>query len=253
MKRRWLLIRLFLFLVFGGARAWVRQTALNLIEKGRGERFLLTRAGEWSRQAVIKAGAKVEVVGLEKIPEQGPVLYVANHQGTLDIPILMGYLPGSPAFVAKQELFNIPILGFWMRRIGCIAINRDSPREARKAIMTAAEQVRDGRRIVLFPEGTRSRDPGGKMGPFRRGSLKLAAAAGAVVVPVTVEGSRFLLTDGNHQGFDGVVKVFIGDPIAVSELDSDAQKQLPEQVHQVIESTLLANHMGVMDAAQVKV
>ncbi len=253
MKRRWLLTRLFLFLVFGGARAWVRQTTLNLIEKGRGERFLLARAGEWSRQAVAKAGARVEVIGLEKIPRQGPVLYVANHQGTLDIPILMGHLPGSPAFVAKQELFDIPILGFWMRRIGCIAINRDSPREARKAIMAAAEQIRNGRRIVLFPEGTRSRDPAGKMGPFRRGSLKLAVASGAVVVPVTVEGSRFLLNGGDQQGFDGVVKVFVGDPVAVNELDDDARKQLPERLHQVIESTLLANHMGVMDSERVKV
>ncbi len=253
MKRLWLLTRQFLYLIMTSISALFRLTVLRVIDKGRAEHYLLDRAGSWARGAVARGGARVEVVGLDKIPQDGAVLYVANHQGALDIPVLMGCLPGSPAFVAKKELFGIPLLGFWMRRIGCVSMDRESPREALRAIKDAALQVRAGRRLVLFPEGTRSRDPGGKMGSFKRGSLKLAVVADAVVVPVTVEGSRFLLNSGVHEGFNGVVKVFVGDPVAVGELDAGAQKQLPDTLHDVIESTLLEHHMGAIDAERVQV
>ncbi|MBI5136328.1 MAG: 1-acyl-sn-glycerol-3-phosphate acyltransferase [Nitrospirae bacterium] len=245
MKRYWLLIRLFLFLLSGGARTMARLAVLTRIDKDRAGHFLLTRAGEWSRRAMAKAGARVRVEGLEKIPERGAVLYVANHQGALDIPILMGHLPGSPAFVAKKELFRIPVLGYWMRRVGCVELDRENARAARQAILEAADRLRGGRRLVLFPEGTRSRDPEGRMAAFKRGSLKLATAADAVLVPVTVEGSRFLLRERVPVGFDGEVRVIVGDPIDVSVLDEAERKALPQRVHATIESTLARHHMGI--------
>lgn len=244
MKRYWILTRLFLSLLAAGTGAWLRLALLARKGGGLAERYLLERAGEWSRRAVAITGARVRVDGLERIPPVGPVLYVANHQGTLDIPILMGHLPGSPAFVAKQELFRIPVLGYWMRRVGCVAMDRENARAAREAILFAARQVRHGRRLVLFPEGTRSRDPEGRMGPFKRGSLKLASASGAVLVPVTVEGSRFLLHGATPKGFTGEVRVVVDEPIRVADLDDAAQKALPQQVHAIIEANLEKHHMG---------
>jgi 1-acyl-sn-glycerol-3-phosphate acyltransferase len=161
-----------------------------------------------------------------------------------DIPIMMGHLPGCPAFVAKKELFAIPILGRWMRRVGCIPIDRERAREAHKSIESGAEQVRAGRRMVLFPEGTRSRDPAGRVGRFKRGALQMAVKAGAVVVPVTVEGSRFLLSTARAENFRGEVRVVIGDPVDVTALDDAAQKALPDQLGELISRTREANFMG---------
>jgi len=252
MKRSWQLARLFLSLFVVGTRVLLGMAVRGWMKRGSEEAYLLTEAAVWARGAVAIAGARVEVSGLDHVPEDRAVLYVANHQGTLDIPILMGYLPGTPAFVAKKELFNIPVLGFWMRRIGCISLDRESPRAALKSMMGAAKEIRTGRRITLFPEGTRSRHPEGEIAPFKRGSLKLATMADAVVVPVTVEGSRFLLNSSGAAHFDGRVKVVVGAPIAVVDLDADALKSLPETVYEVIDGTRAAIHMGANDGGESK-
>ena len=244
MRRTIILARLFISLVVSGLMALPGLWIQGRKGGGHAQAALLQRAGRWGRRSVQLGRGRVALEGLEKIPTEGPVLYVANHQGALDIPILMGHLPGAPGFVAKKELFDIPVLGYWMRRIGCVPLDRENPRAARKQIMLAAESVKQGRRLVIFPEGTRSRDPEGRMGPFRRGSMKLALVSGAVVVPITVEGSRFLMSSEAPDGFDGTVKVVVGDPIHVEALDEEAKKALPDVVHNLIDRTRVAHHMG---------
>jgi 1-acyl-sn-glycerol-3-phosphate acyltransferase len=230
------MVRLYVHMLTQGVRALPGYLYLKWTRNPRAEAFLLERAARWGRGAVAVAGGRVVVEGLERVPDAGPVLYVANHQGALDIPILMGYLPGTPAFVAKRELFGIPVLGYWMRRLGCVALDRANPRAAREQLQGAAEGVKAGRRLVLFPEGTRSRDPDGAMGPFKRGSLKLALQAEAVVVPVTVEGSRFLLGPAADD-FGGEVRVIVGEPVPVPRLDEAARRALPETLHATIQDT----------------
>lgn len=245
MRRNWIYFRLWLHLLAGTVRVGpgllVRQMFLG---RERADVYLRKRVAVWARQAARIAGARVELTGLEKIPDDKPVLYVANHQGALDIPIMMGYLPGTPGFVAKKELFAIPVFGSWMRRIGCVSLDRESARQALKSITVAARSVQAGRRLVLFPEGTRSRDAKGTIGPFKRGSLQLATKADAVVVPVTVEGSRFLLASVNPPGVAGEVSLTVGEPVDVTALGRDAVKALPETVHDVIKETLDEKFMG---------
>ncbi len=251
MKKQIVLSRMWLSILTAGTVALFGLLFTRLFTKGDPQKYLLDRAAAWARNAARMAGAKVKISGLEKIPTNAPVLYVANHQGALDIPILMGHLPGSPGFLAKQELFKIPVLSYWMRKIGCMPVDRKSPRTALKQLKQAAEGVRAGRRLVLFPEGTRSRDPEGRMIPFKRGSLKLAVDADAVLVPITVEGSRFLLSPGAPAGYNGEVKVIVDDPIAVADLDRDALKALPETVYEIIDHTRDAHHMGALPEGKV--
>jgi len=236
MKGSRTLLRLYLTLVLRGLAALPGYLYLKWTRSPRAEEYLLVRAARWGRASVAAAGGRVRVEGAERVPVEGPVVYVANHQGALDIPIMMGYLPGVPAFVAKRELFKIPILGFWMRTLGCVGLDRENPRAARDQLRQGAEGVRAGRRLVIFPEGTRSRDPEGKMGPFKRGSLKLAAEAGATVVPVTLEGSRFLLAKRPAADFDGEVRLVVGEPVAVPALDAPALRALPERLHAAIDA-----------------
>jgi len=240
----WHLIRLYLHLLWAGFTALPAYLYLQWRHPDRVRGFLLDRSARWGRGAVARAGARVSVTGLERVPETGPVLYVANHQGALDIPILMGYLPGSPAFLAKRELFSIPFMAFWMRRLGCVGVDRSNARAALAQIEAAARNVREGRRMVLFPEGTRSRDPEGRMGPFKRGSLKLAMQAEAVVVPVTVEGSRFLLGRQRPRDFTGEVRLILGEPVPVAALDGPARKALPETLHDLIQDTREQHRYG---------
>jgi 1-acyl-sn-glycerol-3-phosphate acyltransferase len=231
------LARLYLSLVWAGLRALPGYLYLQRRHPERIRGFLVARSARWGRRAVALVGGRVSVTGVERVPETGPVLYVANHQGALDIPLLMGYLPGSPAFLAKRELFSIPFMAYWMRQLQCVGVDRTNARAALAQIEAAAENVRGGRRMVLFPEGTRSRDPDGRMGPFKRGSLKLAVQAGAVVVPVTVEGSRFLLAAERPPDFTGEVRLILGEPIAVAGLDEPARKALPETLYETIRET----------------
>jgi 1-acyl-sn-glycerol-3-phosphate acyltransferase len=242
--------RLYLTLVLRGMAALPGLLYLRWTRSPRAEGYLLDRAARWGRASVTAAGARVRVEGAERIPTEGPVVYVANHQGALDIPIMMGFLPGVPAFVAKRELFRIPILGFWMRTLGCVGLDRDNPRAARDQLREAAEHVRDGRRVVIFPEGTRSRDPEGRMGPFKRGSLKLAAEAGATVVPVTLEGSRFLLADRRPNDFEGEVRLIVGEPVAVPSLDAPALRALPDRLFSAIDAERRSHAYGRSDVEE---
>ncbi|MFQ5508110.1 MAG: lysophospholipid acyltransferase family protein [Leptospirillia bacterium] len=251
MKKSWVITKLYLQLLLEGAHAFLSLLFVRMTGADRVLPWLQDRAARWARRAVRISGGRVRVEGLEKIPTDGPVLYVANHQGVFDIPIMMGHLPGSPAFVAKKELFRIPLLGYWMKRIGCIGLDRENPRVAIQQIKDAAEGVKGGRRMVLFPEGTRSRAADGAMGPFKRGSLKLAFLADAQVVPVTVEGSRFLLSSEWPNGFTGDVKLIISDPVAVAELDAEAQKALPDVLHDLISENRKRHHLGAISSEVV--
>jgi 1-acyl-sn-glycerol-3-phosphate acyltransferase len=244
MRGSFVLFRLYLHILWQGLAALPTYLYLVRRDPARARAYLYARAARWGRGAVAVTGARVTVTGLERVPREGPVLYVANHQGALDIPILMGYLPGSPAFVAKRELFRIPFMAYWMRQLECVGVTRERARAALDELKAAAERVRAGRRVVLFPEGTRSRDPEGRMGPFKRGSLKLALEAGATVVPVTVEGSRFLLAPARPDDFTGEVRLIVGEPVAVANLDAAGRKDLAERLHDTIQETRERHRYG---------
>ncbi|MDH5526990.1 MAG: 1-acyl-sn-glycerol-3-phosphate acyltransferase [Nitrospirota bacterium] len=244
MRRTWMLARLWLHLLVGGGWSSLVIPFAALGGQGVLSRYIFARAAAWARRAVRIAGGRVVLEGVEKIPAEGPVLYVVNHQSAMDIPVLLGHLPGAPGFVAKKELLNLPMLSFWMRRLGCVPIDRSNPRAGLKAVTEAAGRVRGGRRIVLFPEGTRTREPDGTMLPFKRGAFKLALESDAVVVPVTVEGSRFLLARGWPEGYHGQVKLIVHDPIPVAGMDDAARKLLSDRVETLISGGLKSHYMG---------
>ncbi|MBQ3825056.1 MAG: 1-acyl-sn-glycerol-3-phosphate acyltransferase, partial [Spirochaetaceae bacterium] len=102
------------------------------------------------------AKATVDIEGAEKIPADRAVVFIGNHQGNMDIPLLFGFVNKPMTFVAKAELGKIPLLADWMRLLQCTFIERKSPRKSIQAIHDAAEGVKKGYSQVIFPEGTRS-------------------------------------------------------------------------------------------------
>jgi 1-acyl-sn-glycerol-3-phosphate acyltransferase len=152
-------------------------------------------AGAWARRMLSVFRCEVRVEGLEHLPRTGPVIIAANHQGLYDIPVCMGHLGRLMGFVAKKELFRIPGLAFWMRKVHCAKIDRGDVRGGGKLLEALSREIHDrGYCMIIFPEGTRSRDPEGAIGPFRRGSLRLAQAEGIPVVPLSIDGTRFLVS-----------------------------------------------------------
>jgi 1-acyl-sn-glycerol-3-phosphate acyltransferase len=149
---------------------------------------------QWAQHAFQRLGCRVEVTGQEHLPKAGPVLVLPNHQSLFDIPLLMGFLGRPVGFVFKRELLTLPGMRYWMLEIHCQAIDRAEHREAIEQYDRFGEDLKEtGRALVLFAEGTRSRDPLGRIGPFRRGALRLAGQYGIPVLPVAIDGTRFLV------------------------------------------------------------
>ena len=144
-------------------------------------------AYSWAKIVILSTGSKVQVHGKENLPDIKNICFVSNHQGLFDIPLILGFLGTHTGFVAKQELFKIPILSQWMREIPCTFIDRRNPRKAMETFKKSAELIKNGNPLVIFPEGTRSRSD--LVGKFHLGSLKLPIMAEAVIVPLAIKGS----------------------------------------------------------------
>ncbi len=180
------------------------------------------------------AGIKLEFAGREALPRHGRVVYMANHQSFLDPPALLLAMPGPVSFLAKQDLFRVPLLGWVMRRGDFVPVNREDREQARQSVQRAAEQVRQGRPLLVFPEGTRSAD--GTLLPFRMGVFQIAAQAEAMIIPVTIQGTRNCLARKSWRLHPGSVRITIHSPIPARPAPD--LSPLAEQVKDVIASSL---------------
>lgn len=149
---------------------------------------------DWTSSIFAKLGCRVEVEGGELVPREGPLLVMPNHQSVYDIPLLMGWLGRPVGFVFKRELLRFPGLRYWMLQIHGYAIDRGEHRDAAEQYNRWGDEIAAaGRALVIFPEGTRSRDSAGALGAFRRGALRLATPRSIPILPVVIDGTRLLV------------------------------------------------------------
>jgi len=177
--------------------------------------FVLRLARVWSRVMLFATGAKVEWAGLERARGAAPRVYIANHQSFVDVWALLRILPPQTRFVAKQELRRVPVLGWAMAAGGFVFVDRTNRTRAIAGLRAAAETIRAGRSVVLFAEGTRSRD--GRLQPFKRGPFHLALEARVPIVPVAITGSWRILAPGSLRVRPGPVRVEFLAPIDPAE------------------------------------
>lgn len=190
-------------------------------------------ARAWSWLILKTSGIRVRVEGLGHL-KPGPAIYCANHQSAMDIPVLYVNLPVQFRFVAKRSLFNMPFMGWHLRRSGHIAVDRDRPRDAMKSMKKAAEEIRAGKSVLLFPEGHRSRD--GRMLPFKTGSFYMAILAGVPVVPITLNGTRSVLKPDTYHVRAGQTEMIIHPPIATEGMDRHDVDGLAEKAQTIVSS-----------------
>lgn len=190
----------------------------------------------WSRFSLWLAGVRVEVAGRERIPADGPVIFISNHQGNFDILALYQAIPQQFAWIAKEELFSIPVFGHSMRRAGYIPLDRSDGRRALKSVERAAAAIAGGQSVVIFPEGTRTRDGG--LLPFKKGGFLLAAKAGVPVVPVTINGSMEINPRNRIELYPGTIRISFGEPVRPEGSGAAVRDRLLEQVRAAIEAGL---------------
>lgn len=185
----------------------------------------------WLNPMVDMAGVNFVAKGVEKIPENQPVIFTPNHAGAFDIPAICLTAPKPPIFMAKKELGKIPVLKKWMDAVDCVFVDRANKKSAHSSLQQAIDAVNDGRSIVIFPEGTRSKN--GEIGEFRGGAMKIAMETGAVVVPVLLEGTRDRLeATGNVTA--GTVYVTYLDPVETKGLEKEDFFKMPPQIRQML-------------------
>lgn len=192
----------------------------------------------WSWLILKTSGIRVKAEGLENVDPHRITIYCANHPSAMDIPILLLTLPVQFRFLAKRPLFHIPFLGWHLRRSGHIPVDRERPREAMQSLDQAAKKIQEGRSVVLFPEGHRSRTGG--MLPFKSGSFYLAIRAGVPIVPITLNGTRDVLKPDTFHVRPGLTQVIAHPPIPTAGLTLEDIGALSERVRKQILSRYIA-------------
>jgi 1-acyl-sn-glycerol-3-phosphate acyltransferase len=190
----------------------------------------------WSLHVLNKVGVRLEVKGKENITGNTCV-YVANHQGFFDIPVLISTFDKPLGFIAKKEILKFKMVSYWMKKIHCIFIDRKNIRESMKAINEGVDNLKNGYSMVIFPEGTRSKGP--KVGEFKKGSMKLALKSGVPIIPIAINGT-YKIREGNKRSAikSGDVTVSICKPIYVEELSKIERTNLSEHIKTIIENNI---------------
>jgi 1-acyl-sn-glycerol-3-phosphate acyltransferase len=211
---------------------------------------LFTRTGNlahlvgrlWGWCMLFATGIRVQVRGLEKIVLEQSYIFAANHQSQFDIFALLGHFPVQFRWLAKQELFRIPVFGFAMKGAGYIPIDRSDRKAAFRSIDLAADRIRQGTSIVIFPEGTRSLD--GKLKSFKKGGFFLAIKSGRPIVPVSITGSYRILAKGTLRVHPGTIQIAVGDPIPTEGLTSRDKDWLISETRRRIQQSLPPEEQG---------
>ena len=192
----------------------------------------------WASYMIDLVGSKkavINVKGTENIPKDGSVVFVANHQSYLDIPLIITGSQRVMGFIAKYEILRVPLLSDWMKIIQCVFLKRKSPHQSVQAMNKAVKTIKEGYSLVIFPEGHRSRCD--EIKEFHHGSFKFAFRSEVPIVPVTIDGS-FHLYEEHKKPMPGTVNLTFHPPIQTAGLTREQQNEIPDKVFNIIKADL---------------
>jgi len=230
---------LFIFTIYCGVCAFIVYQLTGMPDKAHVVAKLWARVNLWA------AGTHVRVTGVDRIHRGQPYIYAANHQSGFDILALLAAMPYPFRWLAKEELFRIPVLGFAMEACGAIPIDRRDPHKAFASINQAAERARLGASIFIFPEGTRSQD--GVLQEFKTGGFILAIKSQQPIVPVSISGSYSVLPKrGEWMIHPGRIHMHISDPIPTEGLTTKDRDRLIRWVRGSLRRHLPTSEGGIV-------
>ena len=191
----------------------------------------------WSGWVTSFAGVKFVVENRATLVPDQPYVFMANHASSLDIWTVFLVVPRRIRMLAKKQLARIPLFGWGMWAGRFIFIDRQNAVAARRSIDEAGRRIHDGESVLIFPEGTRTRD--GTLGPFKKGGFHLAVKAGVPIVPVALRGTGRLMPPGSFLLRAGTVTAILGQPIPTQGLSDEDRATLSERVRSAVETMLL--------------
>ncbi len=196
-------------------------------------RYQVTR---WAPRLLRHIKCDVRVSGGENVPE-GEVLAIAcNHQSFLDIPVLLAHINPPVPLLSKAEIGKVPMLGGWMRHLGCIFVKRGDRRAGMDVMKQAEAQLKGGQSMIIFPEGTRSKT--GRIGEYKAGVVRIAVRAGVRILPVVLKGTSKGLEDNGFRVKPTQVSLTILPPVETRGLTREAQKALPQKLQEMAKGVL---------------
>jgi 1-acyl-sn-glycerol-3-phosphate acyltransferase len=186
----------------------------------------------WAPGLMAGAGARLHVEGAAAIDWSQPCVLVANHQSVIDACALFRAAPVPLRFVLKQEMTQMPFVGWYARQMGMLFVERGTSRSSPQRLRDAVAVVRQGATLCAFPEGTRSRD--GNVAPFKGGLFQVAIEAGVPVIPVAIQGSGAVLPSGGFRVRPGTIRVRFGEPLATTGLKSTDRNALARRAREAV-------------------
>jgi 1-acyl-sn-glycerol-3-phosphate acyltransferase len=191
-----------------------------------GDISLLYRVAMWITNAGVRAaGIRIEVTGLENVPAGRSCIFMSNHVSNLDPPVEIPLLPGRSSVLLKKELMSIPILGRAMHMAKFVPVERGHRRDAAKAsVEAAADALRSGLHIVVYPEGTRSLD--GRLSTFKKGPFFLAQETQAPIVPIALSGTQTMMRKGSYAIKPGLARLEMLPAIEPSKYETREELML---------------------------
>ncbi|MCK5344252.1 MAG: 1-acyl-sn-glycerol-3-phosphate acyltransferase, partial [Candidatus Heimdallarchaeota archaeon] len=165
---------------------------------------------------------------LDKIDREKNYIFIGNHKSHFDVLAVFSVLPLTARFMAKKELYKIPVFGWALTATGTIKIDRSNREQSIKSMNNAVERIKRGVSIVVFPEGTRINDD--NISSFKKGGFVLAIKGGIPIVPISISGSRFILPKHSGRVHAGKIKIVFDDPASTKEYSYQDREKLIEKV-----------------------
>lgn len=199
------------------------------------DQLIHTEPQKWATGIMKRTQSNVTITGLEKLPE-GPVLFVSNHEGNFDIPVLLSKIPKPFGFISKKEVKKLPIIPLYMEQMNCVFLDRTDRRSALKSISDTVGKLKEGHSILIFPEGTRSKGEG--MGEFKSGFMRIAKDAGVPIQPIAILGTSEIMEKNNNKVLPADVAVQLLDPIPADVIEQLNAKEAIHLVRSKIEEAI---------------
>ncbi len=213
-------------------RFQARKNEMDLTEY---DSLIYSQPQKWAKGIMKRTKSTINISGLDNLPE-GPVLFVSNHEGNFDIPVLLSTIPKPFGFISKKEVNKFPVLPTYMEEMNCVFIDRSDRRSALKSIGDTVEKLKQGHSILIFPEGTRNK--GGELGEFKAGFIRIAKDSSVPIVPIAISGTSEIMEKNNNKVKPGNVSVQVLKPIPPGFILQEDAKTMGTNIRAIIEQAL---------------
>ncbi len=231
----YVLIYMCLYLLYSIPTLYKVKRLSGVMKVEERDRIIHELPKRWSKGIMKRSGSTVYITGQQYIPK-GPVLFVSNHVGDFDIPVLLGYIEKPFGFISKIEIKKMPIIREWMEMISCIFIDRKNRKQAIQSIREGSHLLKKGHSLLIFPEGTRNKGKGLK--EFKTGGIRMAKDAEVPIVPIAIRGTASMFENHSWGIKPSHIHVEVLPPIPAASIINRDVKELSCEIQSKIQSSL---------------